>query len=422
MNEKCDFCGKTIGEVNRLIKPPNSDIYICDVCSKSIFNLSAGDINKKGAAKKREALVRSIKSTKRKYCLTGTPSQIHSQLDKCVIGQDNAKKILSVALYNHRKRLEDKSGLIKKSNILLIGPSGCGKTQLARTMAEVLDVPFAVIDATSLTAAGYVGKDVEVCLQRLLDASDGDDELAERGVVFIDEIDKLAGHEVGNRDIGGKSVQAALLKLIEGCVVDVSLSGVINHLNGRHVALDTTNILFVCGGAFDGLTDSQRDSGNRIGFYVNDMQAGLSGTNLVSTEVFVQYGMMPELIGRLPIICSLDALDESDLVRILTEPEDAITKEHELLFKKDGVKLVFEEEALEEIARIAIARKTGARGLRSILEDLMLDIMYQLPDRSDIEECVITVDSVKRKQPLLIKKVKKEEISGCGRSTAVADV
>lgn len=340
-----------------------------------------------------------------------TPSQINRELDRFIIGQERAKKVLSVAIYNHNKRLHDKTGLIKKSNILLAGPSGCGKTLLARTLAKMLDVPFATADATSLTEAGYVGDDVEVCLQRLLDVAEGDIDLAQKGIIFIDEIDKIARKGENRsitRDVSGEGVQASLLKLIEGCKVSVPTSSRRKHPHGGNVMFDTSNVLFICGGAFEGLF-ADNSKKNPLGFgsfnTFEVIDADKTANEKLTQEALVKFGIMPELVGRLPVLCSLIELKEDDLIRVLTEPEDAITKEYELLFEKDGVKLIYEEDALREIAKTAIEKKTGARGLRTILEDVMLDIMYDLPDKKDnISKCIITAASIKSKEPLIIEK------------------
>lgn len=405
--EKCAFCGRDIDEVEKLIKAPNSDVYICETCARIVFNLSDDSINQRGTRKRREELAKAIAGTRTvKKGPAATPAEIHRQLDRYIIGQEKVKKILSVAIYNHSKRLKDKRGLIKKSNILLLGSTGCGKTLLAQTLAKMLDLPFAIVDATRLTEAGYVGDDVEVCLQRLMAAAGGDMELAQKGVVYIDEIDKIACKGPGGRDIGGRGVQAALLKLVEGCEASVLVSGDRRNPNADYIIFDTTNVLFMVGGAFDGLMDGHKRE-KHIGFSASCSWAEAVEGVSVSTEDLMKYGMMPELIGRFPVICTLDGLEKDDLVRILTEPEDAITKEYGLLLKKDGVRLVFEQEALEEIAGIAIERKTGARGLRSIIEGMMLETMYSMPGRKDISKCVVTADSVKSGQPLLIPKRQK---------------
>lgn len=412
--EVCAFCGRDQNQVKKMVKAPNSDVCICERCSRAVFSLTDDGVSKKGAAKKRKDLVESACDRRKLDGPAATPSQIYAQMGRFVVGQENAKKVLSVALYNHKKRLQDRSGLIKKSNILLVGPSGCGKTLLARTMARLLDVPFAMADATSLTAAGYVGGDVESCLQGLLEAAGGDVKLAQKGVVFIDEIDKISCKESGIRDIGGRSVQAELLKMIEGSEVPVPVGGSRRGPNVECVVMDTTDILFVCGGAFEGLSNNWQETKSPIGFHADDIQPEPIGENTVSTEILVKYGLMPELVGRLPVICTLDGLTEEDFVRILTEPEDAIIKEYELLLKKDGVKLVFEPDALAEIAKTAMERKTGARGLRGILESLMLDVMFDLPNRADISKCIISAETIRTGQPVLVKKrTRKQNVERC---------
>lgn len=410
--EVCAFCGKNQNQVKKMVKAPNSDVCICEECSRIVFNLTDDGIKKEREGKRKEAAAKPVRNTKKQTAPAVTPSQIRMQMDRYVVGQEKAKKILSVALYNHKKRLRDRSGLIKKSNILLVGPSGCGKTLLARTMAKLLDVPFAMADATSLTAAGYVGGDVESCLQGLLEAAGGDVALAEKGVVFIDEIDKIACRETAGRDVGGRGVQAELLKMIEGSEVSVPVGGSRRGPNVECVTLDTTDILFVCGGAFEGLTNGWQGAKSPLGFQTDDIQPELTGEKTINTEMLVKYGLMPELVGRLPVVCMLDGLTEEDFVRILTEPEDAITKEYELLLKKDGVRLVFEPDALEEIARTAMERKTGARGLRGILEELMLDVMFTLPDCTDISKCIISAETLETKEPVLVKKRIRKQTRG----------
>ncbi len=419
--ETCTFCGRTIDEVGRMvISPIKQNVYICDKCAKIVASITSGDINKKESKPLRDEWKKlaSTNSTIEKQMyfdgsFSMTPSEIHKELDKYVIGQENAKKILSVAIYNHSKRLNDRTGLIKKSNILIAGPSGCGKTLLARTLARILNVPFVVVDATSLTEAGYVGDDVEICLQRLIDLADGNIELAQKGIVYIDEIDKIA--RVGEnrsitRDVSGEGVQASLLKLIEGSEVSISVGEKRKHSNRDTAIFNTANILFICGGAFEGLINHSSQS-KPIGFIIADSEAQDDAKSVLTPEALVKYGMMPELIGRLPILCELAELGEDDLIRVLTEPEDAITKEYALLFDVDGVKLTYEDEALREVARVAIAKKTGARGLRAILEDVMLDVMYELPDMNDVRECIITQNCISTREPVLVRKRGKRKSS-----------
>lgn len=346
-----------------------------------------------------------------------TPVEITDVLNKHVIGQDKAKKALAVAIYNHAKRLHDTTGRIKKSNIMMIGPSGSGKTLLAQTLAGVLDVPFAIADATSLTEAGYVGDDVENILVRLIAAADGDIEKAERGIIYIDEIDKIARKGENRsitRDVSGEGVQHALLKIIEGAEVSVPVSGGRKHPHGNNVMMDTRNILFICGGAFEGLSEVQEVKKKAIGFGFaldSDSEEAKSEEKEISPDMLVKYGMTPELMGRLPVIVKLNDLNESDLVRILTEPKYALTKEYQQLLAEDGVDLEFDEAALQEIARVALERHTGARGLRSIMEDMMLDIMYSVPSsEKPVRRCTITKDTVHNKVPVLkYRRIKRKE-------------
>ena len=413
--ETCAFCGRTIMQVTRLVKSPvNSEIYICDKCNQITSAVISGEINKRAASALRHHWKNAynMEIIKRKSRFDNVvfdliPSQIHRELNRFIIGQDYAKKILSVAIYNHNKRLHDESGLIKKSNILLAGPSGCGKTLLAKTLANILNVPFVITDATSMTEAGYVGDDVEICIQQLIMAADGDIEWAQKGIVYIDEIDKItrAGENRSiTRDVSGQGVQESLLKLIEGCTVSVPVSDRRKHPQGNNVQFDTTNVLFICGGAFEGLFDNF-STRKMIGFNNTDAETPEEKAPGLSSEALVKFGLIPELVGRLPVLCPLEELSENELVRVLTEPDDAITKEYQLLFEKDGVKLEFDEEALKETAKTALNKKTGARGLRSILEDVMLDIMYELPDKKEhISKCIITKESIKTKEPTIIKK------------------
>jgi ATP-dependent Clp protease ATP-binding subunit ClpX len=395
--EQCSFCGKKINAVSRMIKAPNrEDVYICDSC----INICESIMNSNGMK------MESQPSTKNVSGIDGlTPAQIHNELNKFIIGQEHAKKVLSVAIYNHNKRLNDKTGLIKKSNILIAGPSGCGKTLLARTLANMLDVPFVVADATSLTEAGYVGDDVEVCLQRLIEVADGDIEKAQQGIVYIDEIDKIARageNRSITRDVSGEGVQASLLKLIEGCEVSVPINGR-RKIPGsqNNVMFNTHNVLFICGGAFEGLFDKTKKN-EAIGFSTGNPNEVIDEDKEVNEKLtqkaLVKFGMMPELVGRLPVLCALTELKEDDLVRILTEPEDAITKEYQALFRQDGIELIYEEDALRKIASIAIKKGTGARGLRTILEDVMLDVMYDVPNEINVSQCIVTADSIDTKK------------------------
>lgn len=415
--ETCAFCGRTIMQVTRLVKSPiNNEIYICDKCNQITSAVISGEINRKSASDLRrhwkntynmEIIKKKSKGDDTVFNLT--PSQIHRELDKYIIGQEHAKKVLSVAAYNHNKRLNDKSGLMKKSNILLAGPTGCGKTLLAKTLAKILNGPFIIADATSMTEAGYVGDDVEICIQQLIMAADGDIEWAQKGIVYIDEIDKItrAGENRSiTRDVSGQGVQESLLKLIEGCTVSVPVSDRRKHPQGNNVQFDTTNVLFICEGAFEGLFDIEKKTA--VGFNTGQPEIEDDEKKVnekLTSEALKKYGIMPELIGRLHVKCALAGLTENDLVHVLTEPEDAITKEYQMLFKQDGVNLIYEEEALHEIAKLAIEKKTGARGLRSILDDIMLEAMYTIPDNKDnISKCAITKESIKTKEPTRIKK------------------
>ncbi len=382
--EICFLCGKSRSEVHRLIRGQIG--YACDKCVQIAYDT----FNEQ----EEEEISENMQ--------LATPSQIKAHLDQYVIGQDEAKKTLAVAVYNHYKRLRQnkKSDVeIQKSNILMIGSTGSGKTYLAQSLAKFLGVPFAIADATTLTEAGYVGEDVENILLTLLQNADFDNKLAEKGIIYIDEIDKIArkGDNMSiTRDVSGEGVQQALLKIIEGSVVRVPLSGGRKHPQGECVNIDTSNILFVCGGAFDGLEkiiDQRNSNGKSIGFGTDikgigeDDTLDLSG---VQQKDLVKYGMCPELIGRLPVICTLNPLSEKDLVKILTEPKNALTKQYQELLAMDGVKLEFEEDALKRIAELAIKKEIGARGLRSIIEKAMQNVMYSVPDMEDVRKVVVT--------------------------------